>query len=54
VTRRRTLAHRIGLHDPLGRWGFTVLAAFALLNGLLLPGLACTAVALYAWKGQPK
>jgi hypothetical protein len=54
MTRRRTPVRHIGLHDPLGRWGFTVLAAFALLNGVLLPGLICTAVALYAWKGQPK
>ncbi len=50
MPRRRTITHRIGLHDPLGRWGFTVLAAFALLNGLLLPALVCTAVAAYAWK----
>lgn len=53
MPRRRTPTHRLGLHDPLGRWGFTLLAAFALLNGLLLPGLICTAIALYAWKRAP-
>lgn len=52
MTRRRTVTHRIGLHNPLGRWGFTTLAAFALLNGLILPGLACTAIALYAWRNR--
>jgi hypothetical protein len=52
VTRRRTTTHRIGLHNPLGRLGFTVLAAFALLNGLLLPGLICTAIAIYAWRNR--
>ena len=52
MTRRRTPARRIGLHDPLGRWGFTVCAVFALLNGLILPGLVCTAIALYAWRNR--
>lgn len=52
MPRRRTIIRRIGLHDPLGRWGFTVLAAFALLNGLILPGLVCTAIALYAWRNR--
>lgn len=52
MTRRRTIPHRLGLHDPLARWGFAVLAAFALLNGLLWPGLICTAIALYAWKNR--
>ena len=52
MTRRRTPARRLGLHDPLGRCGFTVLAAFALLNGLTVPGLICTAIALYAWRNR--
>ncbi|WP_176741395.1 hypothetical protein [Streptomyces sp. LUP30] len=52
MPRRRTIIRHIGLHDPLGRWGFTVLAAFALLNGLILPGLVCTAIALYAWRNR--
>lgn len=50
MSRRRTLAQRIGLHKPLGRYGFTVCAVFALLNGLFLPGLVCTAIAAYAWR----
>jgi hypothetical protein len=51
VTRRqRTLADRISLHSPLGRYGFTLCAAVALLNGLIWPAIACTAVAAYAWK----
>ena len=54
MPRRRTIAdritRRIGLHSRLGRWGFSICAAFALLNGLIWPGLACTAVAIYAWK----
>ncbi|MFM9616828.1 hypothetical protein ACKI14_02560 [Streptomyces turgidiscabies] len=50
MTRRHTLAQRLAIRTPLARWGFSVLAAIALLNGLLLPGLACTIVAAYAWK----
>lgn len=52
MTRRRTFADRINLHSALGRYGFTICAAAALLNGLLLPGLICTAIALYAWKNR--
>jgi hypothetical protein len=52
VARRRTPGRHLGLHTPLARWGFVVCAAFALLNGLLWPGLAATAIALYAWKNR--
>lgn len=52
MTRHRTVARHIGLHTPLARWGFAVCAAFALLNGLLWPGLTCTAIALYAWRSR--
>lgn len=47
--RRRPTHHLDALHSPLGRWGFAVLAAFALLNNIIIPGLICTAIALYAW-----
>ncbi|WP_329215185.1 hypothetical protein OG352_06240 [Streptomyces sp. NBC_01485] len=52
MPRRRTTTHRIGLHGPLARWGFTVCAVFALLNNLLWPGLIATAIALYAWRNR--
>lgn len=54
MTRRRprTIADRINLGSPLGRYGFTACAALALLNGLLLPGLICTLIAAYAWKNR--
>ena len=35
--------------SPLARYGFTVLAIVALLNGLPGPFLACTALAAYSW-----
>jgi hypothetical protein len=54
VTRRRhrTIADPINLGSSLGRYGFTALAALALLNNLLLPGLVCTAIAAYAWRNR--
>lgn len=48
--RHRTIADRIGLHSALARYGFTACALLALLNGLYIPGLLCTAIAVYAWK----
>jgi hypothetical protein len=48
--RRHRIAHRIGLHTALARWGFAVCAAVALLNGLLWPALFAGLVAAYAWK----
>lgn len=52
MPRRRhpTIAHRIGLHSALGRWGFTACALLALLNDLVMPGLICALIAAYAWK----
>ncbi|MFB6955480.1 hypothetical protein ACFCYB_00230 [Streptomyces sp. NPDC056309] len=53
MTRRRhRTAHRLGLGSWLGRWGFTVLAVVALANGLQLPCLICTAIAIYAWRSR--
>lgn len=50
--RHRTITSLLGLHSPLGRWGFTTCAAFALLNGLIWPGLACAVLAAYAWRNR--
>lgn len=36
-------------HQPLARYGFTTLAAVALLTGQPGPFLVCAAVAAYAW-----
>ncbi len=52
MPRRHTIAHRIGLHSPLARWGFTVCAAVALLNGLLWPALVSGIIAAYAWRDR--
>lgn len=38
------------LRTPLARWGFTVLAVFALCTDQPIPFLACAVIALYAWK----
>lgn len=48
--RHRTIADHIGLHNALGRYGFTALALLALVNDLLLPTVVCGAIAIYAWK----
>lgn len=34
---------------PLARYGFTTLAAVALLTGQPTPALVCAALAAYAW-----
>ncbi|MFJ8345067.1 hypothetical protein ACIQ9J_01560 [Streptomyces sp. NPDC094153] len=47
MTRRRPAP--LGLDSPLARYGFTTLAVLALANNLPAPGLACTAIAIYAW-----
>jgi predicted anti-sigma-YlaC factor YlaD len=44
------IIRRLGLRTALARWGFTVCAAVALLNGLLWPALFAGLVAAYAWK----
>lgn len=46
------IARRIGLHTALGRYGFTVLAALALLNHLLWPALITGSIAAYAWRNR--
>ena len=46
MPRRR---NRLNLASPLGRWGFTALAILAITNRQYTPGIACTAVAIYAW-----
>ncbi|MGW5123268.1 hypothetical protein ACWEQ7_04235 [Streptomyces sp. NPDC004069] len=50
MTRRRRAPP--GLDSPLARWGFTICAVVALANHLPLPGLACTAIAIYAWRNR--
>jgi hypothetical protein len=39
---------------PLARWGFTVLAAVALLTAQPGPFLVTTALAAYAWRCKPR
>ena len=39
---------------PLARWGFTVLAAVALLTAQPGPFLVTAALAAYAWRCQPR
>lgn len=41
---------RRSLHTPLARYGFSVLAVFAALNGLWAPATLCTLIAVYAWR----
>ncbi|MFB7461269.1 hypothetical protein [Streptomyces sp. NPDC056188] len=50
MTRRRRAP--LGLDSWLGRWGFTTLAVLALANHQPGPGLACTLVAIYAWRSR--
>ncbi|MGW4042979.1 hypothetical protein [Streptomyces sp. NPDC004721] len=52
MTRRRHRSTPLGLDSPLARYGFTALAVLALANNLPLPGLACTAIAIYAWRSR--
>ena len=50
--RHRTLADRICLHGPLGRYWFTVLAILAFTTDLFWPCVVTTAIAIYAWKNR--
>ncbi|MFJ5151391.1 hypothetical protein ACIQCF_07345 [Streptomyces sp. NPDC088353] len=52
MPRRHRPAPPLGLGSPLGRWGFTICALVALANGLQLPCLICTAIAIYAWRSR--
>lgn len=38
--------------SPLARWGFTVLAAVAVLTAQPGPFLVCAALAAYAWRSR--
>lgn len=40
---------RHDFHTPLARYGFTLLAVIAALNGLWTPAILCTLLAAYAW-----
>ncbi|CAL9350293.1 hypothetical protein SUDANB1_00447 [Streptomyces sp. enrichment culture] len=40
--------------SPLARWGFTVLAAVAVLTAQLGPFLVTAAIAAYAWRCKPR
>lgn len=46
-------AVRRQLGKPLARWGFTALAVLAFTQAMVIPLLACWAVAYAAWEVKP-